>query len=197
MKFSQKFMKFSLLLLCHGAKKSKMTKTQIRGGGGPALNSGSGLQFHRLLAVTQADPEYHSLVTTVRNGFPGDMRFLSPSVKPYWSARHHLTVDRDIVLKGNGSSSRRLSALKFSRIFRPLIKASSDPSLVPDRPCTGRTSQKTTSNMSVPVTPAVSVSRHSRQNRHSTTMLRSCGLSLLVPITFSVRDSTSSCMLTV
>ena len=28
------------------------------------------------------------------------MRFLSPSVKPYWSARHHLTVDRDIVLKG-------------------------------------------------------------------------------------------------
>ena len=33
----------------------------------------------------------------------------------------------------NGSSSRRLSALKFSRIFTPLIKASSDPSLVPDR----------------------------------------------------------------
>ena len=64
------------------------------------LSSGSGLQFHRLLAVAQADPEYQSLVTTVRNGFPGHMRFLSPSVKPYWSARHHLTVDRDIVLKG-------------------------------------------------------------------------------------------------
>ena len=64
------------------------------------LSSGSGLQFHQLLAVAQADPEYQSLVTTVRNGFPGYMRFLSPSVKPYWSARHHLTVDRDIVLKG-------------------------------------------------------------------------------------------------
>ena len=31
--------------------------------------------------------------------------------------------------------------------------------------------------MSVPATPAVSVVRHSRQNRHSTTMLRSCRLS--------------------
>ena len=64
------------------------------------LRSGSGLQFHRLLAVAQADPQYQALVTTVCNGFPGHMWFLSLSVKPYWSDRHHLTVDRDIVLKG-------------------------------------------------------------------------------------------------
>ena len=57
------------------------------------------LRIVELQEAARADSDYQALLTTVRNGFPDDKRDLCPAAQPYWTVRHHLTIDKNLVLK--------------------------------------------------------------------------------------------------
>ena len=58
------------------------------------------LHFSELLEAARADPDYQALVHAVRHGFPTNSANADPAVKPYLTVREHLSVDSDLVLKG-------------------------------------------------------------------------------------------------
>ncbi|XP_065190755.1 uncharacterized protein LOC135821686 [Sycon ciliatum] len=58
------------------------------------------LRFSELLEAARADPDYQALVHAVRHGFPTNSANADPAVKPYLTVREHLSVDSDLVLKG-------------------------------------------------------------------------------------------------
>ena len=57
----------------------------------------------KLTVVREAasrDADYQKLITQVQNGFPNDKCCLSQDLKRYWNVREHLSVDDELVLKG-------------------------------------------------------------------------------------------------
>ncbi|XP_065182282.1 uncharacterized protein LOC135812991 [Sycon ciliatum] len=58
------------------------------------------LRHCELLDAARADDDYQALLQAVREGFPDDQRAVHSAVKPYFTIREHLSVDGDLVLKG-------------------------------------------------------------------------------------------------
>ena len=63
-------------------------------------NGSTSLRFHEVQSAALADSDYQRLCKYVSEGFPSSKSKLPPSLQPYWNGREHLSVDGDIVLKG-------------------------------------------------------------------------------------------------
>ena len=60
----------------------------------------SNLRLYELREAAYADREYQALLDLVLTGFPRRLRNLPAQFRPYWTVRHHLSVDNGLVLKG-------------------------------------------------------------------------------------------------
>ena len=56
------------------------------------------LRLCELRQAASVNNDYQELLNAVRAGFPHRLRALPASVQPYWTVRHHLTVDNGLVM---------------------------------------------------------------------------------------------------
>ena len=58
------------------------------------------LHLRELRQHTQQDSEYQALKETILRGFPSTKTDLHESLKQFWSAKHHLSIDDDLIVYG-------------------------------------------------------------------------------------------------